>query len=196
MKLIGLTGTSGSGKGYVSEIFAANGIASIDTDSIVHALYREDSACIAALEIAFGPLQTEAGEIDRKKLASIVFADPAQLDLLNRIVHRFVREKVNAICREEDARGTRVLLLDAPQLFEAGMESLCDRIIAVVAPREVRIERIKTRDQIDRVRIEERLRNQHSDSFFEQHADYVICNDGKHSVSEQVERIIREVQYD
>lgn len=196
MKLIGLTGTSGSGKGYVAELFAAEGILSIDTDAIVHSLYRENALCIEELEKTFGSLQNEQGEIDRKKLAAIVFADPEKLKLLNAIVHRFVKAEVFAICQTEEKRGTKFLLLDAPQLFEAGMESLCHRIVAVVAPREVRIERIMERDQIDRVRIEERLRNQHTDEFFEQHADYVIYNDGKHAVSEQVKSIIRELQYD
>lgn len=195
MKLIGLTGTSGSGKGYIAALFAAQGICAIDTDAIVHRLYRENLSCIEELEKAFGSLQTEQGEIDRKKLAAIVFADRDKLQLLNAIVHRYVKSEVGTICQTEQERGTELLLLDAPQLFEAGMEQLCDRVIAVIAPLDLRIERIMERDKISRMRVEERIRNQYTDDYFERNADYVIYNDGKHTVNEQVESIIRELQY-
>ncbi|MBQ8288813.1 MAG: dephospho-CoA kinase [Clostridia bacterium] len=196
MKLIGLTGTSGSGKGFVAALFAERGIDSIDTDSVVHRLYREDAECIAALETAFGPLQDGSGAIDRRRLAGIVFANKEKLSALNAIVHRFVKREVERICREKELTGCRFLLLDAPQLYEAGMESVCYRVIAVTAPESLRLNRICGRDHIDCVSAEQRIRNQHSDAFFEARADFVIRNDGIASVEAQVDRIMGELEYD
>ncbi|MBQ8382799.1 MAG: dephospho-CoA kinase [Clostridia bacterium] len=194
MKLIGLTGTSGSGKGYVAALFAERGIASIDTDSVVHRLYREDTECIAALESAFGPLQNADGSVDRHRLAEIVFADREKLSALNAIVHRFVKREVERICREREVAGCRFLLLDAPQLYEAGMESGCYRVIAVIAPESLRLDRICERDHLERASVLQRFRNQHSDAFFEANADYLIRNDGSSSLPEQVDRIIGELE--
>ncbi len=196
MKLIGLTGTSGSGKGYVCALFARIGIDSVNTDAIVHRLYREDGACIARLEEAFGPLCGADGSIDRRKLASIVFADAAKLALLNSIVHSYVKREVERICGQKEAEGCQLLLLDAPQLYEAGMDSICDRVIAVTAPEELRLKRICARDGIDPDAVMCRFRNQHSDAFFAQRADHLICNDGRESLQAQVDRIIGELQND
>ena len=194
MKLIGLTGTSGSGKGFVAALFARRGIDSIDTDDVVHRLYRENEACIAALESAFGTLRDESGAIDRRKLAGIVFADEEKLSTLNTIVHRFVRSEVARICREREAEDCAFLLLDAPQLYEAGMETLCHKVVAVIAPEALRLERVCRRDQIDRAAALQRFCHQHTDEFFEKRADYLIRNDGVSSVSEQVDRIIGELK--
>ena len=195
MKLIGLTGTSGSGKGYVAACFAERGIDSIDTDALVHRLYRKDAECIAALEKAFGPLQDVNGAIDRRRLAGIVFTDREKLATLNAIVHRFVAREVKRISAEREAAGCNLLLLDAPQLYEAGMEQICHKVIAVTAPESLRLERICARDRIDAAAAHLRMNNQHSDAFFADRADFVIRNDGVESVEAQVDHIIGEVQH-
>jgi dephospho-CoA kinase len=194
MKLIGLTGTTGSGKGYVSGLFAKKGIDSIDTDAIVHRLYREDEHCIATLEAAFGPIQAEDGSVNRKKLASIVFADESKLAKLNSIVHRLVRQRVEEICHTREQEGCEFLLLDAPLLYEAGMEDVCHRVIAVVAPQPIRLQRVCARDGLTLEQAEQRMNHQHTDAFFAEKADYVICNDGQAIVEEQVDRIIGELK--
>lgn len=196
MKLIGLTGTSGSGKGYVSRLFAERGIESIDTDAIVHRLYREDRDCIAALEAAFGSVCDTNGWVDRRKLAAIVFSDGDKLALLNRIVHRFVWREVERIASDKEAEQCAWLLLDAPQLYEAGMETLCYKVIAVTAPESVRLERICKRDGLPRAAVEARISHQHSDAFFEERADYLIRNDGDGSVADQIDNIIGELKND
>ena len=194
MKLIGLTGTTGSGKGYVSAVFSEMGISSIDTDAIVHRMYREDRECIAKLQEAFGEITVEDGSVDRKKLASIVFADKEKLEMLNSIVHRMVRREVDRICLAKKQEGCSLLLLDAPLLYEAGMEDLCHRVIAVTAPESIRLQRICARDRINLEAAEQRMKNQHSDAYFAEKADFVICNDGKTSVPNQVEQIIGELR--
>lgn len=193
MKLIGLTGTTGSGKGYVSALFACNGILSVDTDGIVHRLYREDQSCIDLLTKEFGDIRAEDGSIDRKKLSTIVFADRSRLATLNQIVHQLVKAEVEKLSMLHAQKGEEYLLIDAPQLYEAGMEKICHKVIAVVAPTELRIARICARDGITREAAEARIAAQHTDAFFEATADFVICNDGVQSVSEQVDRIMGEL---
>lgn len=196
MKLIGLTGTTGSGKGYVSALFAKQGFACVDTDDIVHRLYSENHSCIAQLTAVFGDILAEDGSIDRKKLAPIVFSDPFLLKRLNEIVHRYVKDEVERISAQSEKAGEEYLLLDAPQLYEAGMDSICYRVIAVTAPTELRISRICARDNLSRKAAETRIACQHTDAFFEAHADYVIRNDGTHSVEELVNTIIGELRND
>ncbi|MBO5778369.1 MAG: dephospho-CoA kinase [Clostridia bacterium] len=194
MKLVGLTGTTGSGKGYVSGLFAQRGIDSIDTDAIVHSLYREDHHCIAELEAEFGPIRGEDGSVNRKQLASIVFANESKLARLNAIVHRLVRQRVEEICLVREQEGCEFLLLDAPLLYEAGMVDICYRVIAVVAPQQIRLQRICARDGLTVEQAEQRMKHQHTDAFFAEKADYVICNDGQAIVEEWVDRIIGELK--
>ena len=195
MKLIGLTGTTGSGKGFVSSEFARYGISCVDTDGIVHRLYREEKSCIDLLVKEFGDVLAADGSIDRKKLAAIVFADRQRLAVLNRMVHGFVRDEVQRISAESAQKGERYLLIDAPQLYEAGMEKICDRVIAVIAPEALRLARICARDGISREAASARIAAQHSDAFFEERADYVIYNDGVRKVAEQVDSIAEELGY-
>lgn len=194
MKILGITGRSGSGKGYVCALFAELGIPMIDTDAIVHDLYRENDACIAELESAFGALRSEDGSIDRKKLAQIVFSDAEKLKTLNSIVHRYVKREIEKSCARLEAEDAPAVLVDAPQLFEAHLESSCDLIIAVTAPESLRVERIRKRDGITEAGAQARLAHQHEDSFFEAHADVVIVNDGSSDVKEQVRALLDRIR--
>ncbi len=194
MKLIGLTGPSGSGKGYVAAVFAQYKIASVDTDAIVHCLYREDEDCIAELEQTFGPLTDDSGQIDRRRLAAMVFADPDQLARLNAIVHRYVWAKVEQIADAHRLAGEEFLLIDAPLLYEAGMDRLCQKVIAVIAPRELRKARLLARDERTSEEIDRRMNGQPADEFYTARADYVLCNDGSQSPEDFVRQILREVQ--
>lgn len=190
MKILGITGKSGSGKGYVSARFAACGIPVIDTDGIVHALYRENDACKSELEYNFGSLVTETGEIDRKKLGEIVFSDEKKLQKLNEIVHRYVLGEISSRCALLESEGVKAALIDAPQLYEAHLETMCDAVIAVKAPETLRVERICNRDGIAEERALTRLAHQHDDSFFEANADFVIENDGKTDIDSQIRTVM------
>lgn len=190
MKILGITGRSGSGKGYVCACFSEYGIPTIDTDAVVHALYRENEACISELEDAFGSLRSENGEIDRKKLAQIVFSDSVKLEQLNSIVHRYVVEAIDCECERLKTEGMAAVLIDAPQLFEAHLEGICDLVIAVMAPEQLRVERICQRDGITEDAAHTRLAHQHDDGFFGAYADAVIVSDGISDINSQVKGLI------
>ena len=114
---------------------------------------------------------------------------------LNSIVHKYVHAEVDRIAMEEQAKGRDCLLIDAPQLYEAGMDSICHAVIAVVAPTELRIGRICARDGITRDAAMARIKNQHPDSFFRERADFVIDNDGIRSTAEQIHIIAGALGY-
>lgn len=190
MILVGLTGTSGSGKGYVSRLFAERKIPSIDTDAVTHDLYSTNSECIAALAANFGDkILLPDGTIDRSKLADIVFSDREKLSLLNRIVHGFVlnetRSRIVGYAKTCD-----IVLIDAPQLFESGFDRECDCTIAVIADVDVRVARICERDNKTVEQAMARIRNQHDDAFFAKKCDYVIVNNGTDELESQIDDVI------
>ena len=182
MKVIGLCGGSGSGKGTVALIFAVLGIPSIDTDSVYHELTSEKSECLEALQNAFGKeIISENGALNRRILASIVFnsedADKKR-ELLNEISHSYILAETRRRLAAYRDSGVKAAIVDAPLLFESGFDGECDLVIAVVAPRELRIDRIMRRDGINRARAEERIRSQISDGELECRSDFTIVNDG------------------
>ena len=190
MLIIGLTGVSGSGKGYVCAIFERYGIPSVNSDRIVHEIYERSAECIGELRSAFGDgIVEDTGSVDRKALGRIVFSDRKLLDQLNGIVHKYVIEELNGIISDLEAKGNKAVIIDAPQLFEAGVDRMCDRVISVIAGRETRIARICKRDGVDRGAALARISKQHTDRYFRNRSDYIISNNGE-DVEEQVRTIL------
>lgn len=191
---IGLTGVSGSGKSYVTKLFHQYGISSVNTDEVVHDLYSFKNPCTETLSQVFGTdILCADHAINRRKLASIVFASKEKLQLLNHTVHPFVIEKVNDISKEKENQGAKAFLIEAPQLFEAGLENSCDYVISVMSACETRIERLVIRDGITREMAEKRIASQHSDSFFRDHSDFCIENNDGDDLESQVKLILKEI---
>lgn len=195
MVVIGLTGISGSGKGYVSARFANRGIPAIDTDRITHTLYEQSGDCVSALTDQFGlDILRSDGSVDRGRLAEIVFSCPEKLELLNRIVHRYVLAEVRRQIAEYAAKGISMVLVDAPQLFESGFDRECRYTLAVEADPEVRLDRICKRDGLTRDQALKRIRNQHEDAFFRDRCDFIIRNNGTEDLDAEIDRILDAVQ--
>ncbi len=178
MKTVGLTGGSGSGKGTAGMLFAELGCSVIDTDLLYHSMIDSDSECSRAIIDVFGDsVRNAKGGIERRALADIVFFDSAKLEQLNRIAHFYVRDECNRIIESHRSLGTKILIIDAPQLFEAEMDKICDATIAVTANEQIRIDRICRRDSISYDKAKARVRSQHSDDFFRNKCTYVIENE-------------------
>ena len=192
MKVIGLTGQSGSGKSFLGQIFTENGIPSINADEISHKVTGSDPECLSALRQAFGDGVFESdGALSRKKLGAVVFSDPEKLVLLNRTVFPFINNEIERRIAEEASKGAKLVLLDAPTLYEAGADRYCDFVAAVCAPFEARLERIVERDQISREAALLRLRAQHDDAFYRERADVVLVNDAdKEIFAEKISELI------
>lgn len=200
MKIIGLTGPSGAGKGEVGLILRARGLAVIDTDRVYHELLIPPSPCLDALVEAFGTcILASNGTLDRAALAALVFADTddarARHKTLNRITHRFVTERTNELLDTYRAEGQRAVVIDAPLLLEAGMDAICDTVIAVLADRETRLTRLAVRDQKSREALIARLDAQPADSFYRAHAQFVIENNGERKALDgAVDAILAEME--
>lgn len=177
MKVIGLCGGSGSGKGTVSGVFAEIGIPSIDTDAVYREMTSSDSPCMRALRREFGEgVVNSLGGLDRTRLASIVFSDPTRLEKLNKIAHSFILDETRRRLAAYNDKGFLAVIVDAPVLFESSFDKECDEIVCVVADREIRTDRIMSRDGITRDAAEKRIASQMPDEILISKCDHVIYN--------------------
>ncbi len=182
MKIIGLAGGSGSGKGAVSEIFKKFDIPSVDTDKVYRGMTEAMSECLEALRLEFGnEIISQSGTLDRKALSEVVFNSDKSTEKrkrLNEITHKFILEKTRSILKEYEKEGKRAALVDAPLLFESGFDKECDIIISVIADKETRINRIVKRDNISAEAAERRINSQLSDEELINKSHYIIINNG------------------
>ena len=150
MKVIGLTGGIACGKSTASAYLKELGACIVDTDGISRATTKRGGKGYFAVLEHFGhDLLQENGEIDRKKLGSIVFSDETKRRELNAIIHPIVIEESKEQMEAARKAGFSVCILDVPLLFESGMETLCDETWLVYVPRREQIRRIGERDGLD-----------------------------------------------
>ena len=177
-RIVGITGPSGSGKSLLSNEIEKLGIPTIDADAVYHDMLIPPSRCLDAIALAFGEdILSADGSLDRAVLATKVFADPEQLELLNRTVLPIVIDRINEMIADFDKCGAHTVVLDAPTLIESGFYKSCDIIIAVIAPIADRTERIMKRDGISHERATARVASQKSDEFYTSAADITLFND-------------------
>ena len=182
MKVIGLSGGSGSGKGYVAALFESRGAKAIDTDAIYRELTSSPGECMSELIAAFGEkIATSTGALDRTVMRGLVFSSEGadyNRARLNEISHKHVLRKVRSMLVEFRESDVPAVLVDAPLLFESGFHKECDAVICVVAPVDVRINRIMKRDGISKEAAVARISTQLSDEILIARSDYVIDNGG------------------
>ncbi len=176
MKIIGVTGGTGSGKSTLCTCFRELGATVIDADKIAKAITLKGGAAYSEIVKEFGDgILDEKGEIVRKALGDIVFNDSKKLELLEEITHKYVfREMEIAIntCKSS------VVVLDVPLLFQCDFPFKCDLTVAVIADEKVRIDRIMMRDSLNETQAKDRIRNQLSEAEYRQRADRVFENNG------------------
>ncbi len=177
MKIIGLTGGIGTGKSTVSAYLAQKGCKIIDADLISHQMTEAGSPCLAEIKDAFGEdVFLRDGNLDRKKVGRLVFADAEKKKTLEQIITRRVIEKTLRILQDCRARQETLVVLDAPLLFECGMQRYTDETWLVVCRTETRLRRIAARDGLAEEDIQKRIANQMSTEQKEKLADYIIDN--------------------
>ena len=174
--LIGLTGNIATGKSTVAKMLEDLGATVIDADALVHELERKGTPVYDDIVAAFGPVILDpAGEIDRKTLGSIVFADPARLRTLESIVHPAVLiESMQRIT----AAATPVIVYEAIKLIEAGRAEMCDAVWVVTARSEVQIQRLMRDRHMSEAEARQRVAAQPPQSEKVEHANVVIDNSG------------------
>ena len=172
---IGVTGQTGAGKSTVCDAMRKNGAAVINADKVAREVMTAGSPCVSALAKAFGEdILDSQGAIIRPVLAERAFADRHSTDMLSSITHPFIISKTQEYIHEFLNKHYDVIVFDAPQLFESGGDSLCDKVIAVTAPEDVRKCRIMRRDNIDEKSAMQRICAQHDSRYYTDRADLVI----------------------
>ncbi len=172
--VIGFTGPTGAGKTSALRALERLGGLVLDCDAVYHDLLRTDSTLRDAITGAFGQVFAPDGTLDRQRLGTVVFSDPAALDTLNRIIYaRLPRE----LLRRMDESSAPVVGIDAINLVESGLCRLCCRTVAVLAPSEQRVRRIMARDGIPEEYARLRVQAQKDDEFYRTHCTDTLFND-------------------
>lgn len=176
MRIIGLTGPSGVGKSTMADCAKALGYFVIDCDRTA-ARVTENPALLGRLEAAFGGV-IKNGALDRAALAAKAFASREATERLNEIMLPVIKEEIVREIEAARGKGNELFLLDAPTLFESGLDQACDAVIAVLADRAVRSKRIQNRDGLSGDALEKRLKAAQEDSFYLSRTGHIIYNNG------------------
>lgn len=178
MKVIGLTGGTGSGKSIVSAFLEQNGAYIIDADEIAHGIIERGKPAYEELTNYFGgAILDQDRNILRKKLGSIVFTNKEKLDSLNRCTHKYISQEIDKqIAERKKKQRDTCIVLDAPLLLEAKLENRCNEIWVVFAEEEVRARRIMERDNITYQEAKNRIGCQKNWDFYRQKANLILDN--------------------
>jgi dephospho-CoA kinase len=197
-KVIGLIGGIGSGKSTVAGMFEDLGAVVVDADEICHRLLFERGIKEKVRKCfgrdVFGP----DGEVDRKVLGNVVFADAEKLKELSRILHPPVHEEIGRVVKAARKEGkAQAVVLDVVLLLEANMEKMCDVLVFVETTREIREKRLMEERAWSAEEIEKREKFQKPVNKKSQMADYVINNSlTQRDTFDQVQHVWREIFHD
>lgn len=171
---VGITGGIGSGKTIVCEIFKSFGVPVFNADQVARELMLHNSEVYTLLQNHFGKsLFPQIGQFDKVHLGQLVFNEPDELSLLNSIVHPFVKQAFADWTRKQNYP---YQLHEAAILIESGFNKLCDKVIVVEAPENLRIQRVCNRDGKSTEEIVSIIKQQMPDEERRKHADYKIIN--------------------
>ncbi len=187
--IIGLTGPTGAGKSTVSAAAEQFGLRVVNCDLLARKAVEKGTEGLKALTAVFGNgILEKDGSLNRKELAAVAFKTPENTELLNKTllphIVKLVKEETNS----------KNALLDAPTLFESGLNGECVKTIAVLADKKLREERITARDNITKQQALLRINAGKSDDFYKTHADCIIYNNGdENAVITRFSNILKEI---
>lgn len=187
MKVIGITGSSGAGKSTVCEIIQSlYDVCIINADQVAKDLSQKGSSYVEGIAHIFGKsILTSDGELNRKKLADFIYHDDKKRKMLNGYTFNHITKQIKQMMAETDKE---IVVIDAPLLFEAELDKICDASIAIISQKDLQIERICKRDGITEEVAEKRISIQEDNDFFKARCDYVIENNDKiEDVKAQIE---------
>ena len=193
MKIIGLTGGSGTGKSTVAARFATHGAGVVDADAVYRTLCSTCQPMLRALRDVWGArIFTDDGALCRPALAEIVFHDAAKLAQLTQITTPYIR----TACQQAFAAlsACPLILYDAPTLYQSGTHTLCHAVIGVLAPLDLRIQRIVQRDALTPAAARARVLAQPDDAFYYARCQHIITNNnGLHALTQSVDTLYHQL---
>ncbi|UXT98265.1 MULTISPECIES: dephospho-CoA kinase [Agrobacterium] len=191
MIVIGLTGSIGMGKTTTAKLFAGEGVPVLDSDEVVHGLYRSEA--VPLIEAAF-PGTTVSGVVDRQKLGDVLRKNPANFGRLEEIVHPLVRKRQEAFLAAARKDDRQFALLDIPLLFETGAESRVDKVVVVSCAPEIQRERVLSRPGMTEEKFEMILARQTPDAEKRRRADFIVdSGSGVEAARDQVREILQKL---
>lgn len=189
-KIIGLTGGIGSGKTTIVNYIASKNIPVYIADDAGKRV-MEQAEIIQRINLLFdGKVLLNNGQLDRKKIASLVFNNSEKLEALNKIVHPAVADDFDLFCQKFEKEV--LIVKESAILFESGAYKNCDATILVTAPQSVRIHRVMKRDNISEEEVMQRMKNQMSDEEKIPYADFVITNIKLEDAYKQTDAVLRQ----
>lgn len=191
LKLIGLTGGIASGKSTVSGLLKKQGLPVIDADRIARQIFKPGTPTCKKVIESFGKeIISKNASIDRAKLATIVFNNPAKKHLLESLTHPEIFRQILKKTKELRKKHKRIIV-DAALLFESGLDQQMDQIILVKVSPEIQIRRLMQRDHLSEEEAQKRIRSQMPAEEKEKLAHFVIDNSGtREETFRQLEKII------
>ena len=180
---IGLTGGMGSGKSVVAKIFELLNVPVYYADDASKRLYHTNKDLIREMKFHFGENIYINDELDRKRLSSIVFNDPKKLELLNQLVHPLTIQDAEEWMEKQTSP---YIIKEAALLFESGSAINLDYVIGVRAPLTMRIKRVMERDGVTEKEVLNRMSKQINEEIKMRLCDFIITNDEKEMVIQQV----------
>lgn len=195
MKIIGITGTSGTGKTTLSNILSKrNDIKIIDADKVAKKLSQIGSDYLLAIRYTLGnDVFLEDGNLNRKALAEKIYTSEEALEKLNILTFDHVVKEI--LCEIENTKNEDIkfIVIDAPLLFESELDKKCDYTISLIAKKELKIKRICQRDNISEELAQKRLNIQQEDEFYIKNSDYIIVNNEDCDLNLEIEKIFEKM---
>jgi len=190
--IIGLTGSIASGKSTVSSMLKNRGFPIIDADLVARKVVEKGEPALQEITDSFGEeVLLPDGTLNRAKLGSIIFNDPAKRKQLNDIIHPAIRVEMLRQRDEWLSQGAETVVMDIPLLFESRLQHFVDKILVVSVTEEIQLKRLMERNQLSEEEAMSRIRSQLPISEKEKGADAVIYNNGTiEGTEEQLDKIL------
>ena len=179
MSVYGLTGGIGAGKSTVANMFQESGIPVVLADDVGREVASKGSDGLAEIVRSFGPDVLDGnGELDRRKLGTLIFNDPDRRRELEAILHPRVRDQSRELFSQLEQAGNKIVVYESALLYETQRHTEMRGVILVTASEEQRIARVRSRDGSEEAAVRQRIKAQMDDEEKRGLADYIIENNG------------------
>ena len=194
MKIIGITGNSGSGKSTIAKIIKeeCNGII-IDADKIAKNMTNTSTEYLKEIAKVFGMNVINDNQLNRQKMADIIFNDKMQKEKLDKITFKYVVDEIKMqvdLAKEK----YNYIILDVPLLFESKLNELCNYTVGVISDKKDKINRICARDNISKEKAIQRIDSQPDNKFYINNCDYIINNSRIEEITAKVHEMLKKLQ--